>query len=88
VSFFKKAFFLFIYLFFPIFFLRGRSTKIMTWLQISCPLIQEVKSQVGGIWAAGQERGKIVGCVGQNKVVVGACVHCSFTHVNLCNDAR
>jgi len=35
----------------------------MTWLQISCPLIQEVKSQGWGICAAGQEGGKIVGRV-------------------------
>jgi len=35
----------------------------MTWLQISCPLIQEMKSKFGGIWAAGQKGGKIVGHV-------------------------
>lgn len=65
----------------------------MTWLQISCPLIQEVKSQGGGIWAAGQKGGKIVDCVGffrgQTRLLpVGAHVHCSFTHGNLHYDAR
>jgi len=52
----------------------------MTWLQISCPLIQEVKSQGGEHWAVGQEGGRIVGRVvfrGQNEVV--ACLRPVFT---------